>query len=155
MFDQIRVDCGKAFYLNLGMQEIYRNLRNDQTIAPYRQTQSKKVQDISNFWSIYIHNRTKSLLFFNLHFQNLPVVRIWPEVNAIVNYPIKKSLVEMDNQMIIDIDDETHKYCVSAVTCLVADFELQRVVRTWNDHAIPGNIDFFFIFYKIKCGKNI
>ena len=49
MFDQIRVDCGKEFYLYLGMQEIYRNLRNDQTIAPYRQTQSKKVQDISNF----------------------------------------------------------------------------------------------------------
>ena len=98
-----------------------------------------------------------NLYFFliYLHFQNLPVERIWPEVNARVNYPIKKCLVEMDNQMIIDMDDETHKYCVSAVTCLVADFGLQRVVRTWNEHAIPGNINFFFIFYKIKCGKNI
>ena len=31
------------FYLSLGIQELFGELRNDQTIPPDRQTQSKKV----------------------------------------------------------------------------------------------------------------
>ena len=43
IFKQLRVDCGKEFYLSLVIQELFRELRNDHTISPYRQTQSKKV----------------------------------------------------------------------------------------------------------------
>ena len=43
IFNQLRVDCGKEFYLSLVIQELFRELRNDHTISPYRQTQSKKV----------------------------------------------------------------------------------------------------------------
>ena len=43
IFNQSRVDCGKEFYLSFVIQELFRELRNDHTISPYRQTQSKKV----------------------------------------------------------------------------------------------------------------
>ena len=41
MFDQIRVDRGKEFFLVLGMQEQLQELRRNQSILPYRQTESK------------------------------------------------------------------------------------------------------------------
>ena len=43
IFNQLRVDCGKVFYLSLVIQELFRELRNDHAISPYRQRQSKKV----------------------------------------------------------------------------------------------------------------
>jgi len=43
MFDQVRVDHGKEFYLVLGMQEQHKDLRRSQTKLPFTQTQSKKV----------------------------------------------------------------------------------------------------------------
>ena len=58
----------------------------------------------------------------------LPVERIWPEVNARVNYPIKQILVNMDNDGIIDMDNESHKFSVSPVGCVVASYGLHRVV---------------------------
>ena len=43
IFNQLRVDCGEKFYLSLLIQEPLRDLRNDHTISPYGQTQSKNV----------------------------------------------------------------------------------------------------------------
>ena len=43
IFNHLRVDCGKEFYLSFVIKELFRELRNDHTISPYRQTQSKKV----------------------------------------------------------------------------------------------------------------
>ena len=43
MFHQLRVDGGKEFYLTLGMQEPFSDLRSRQDIAAYRQTESKMV----------------------------------------------------------------------------------------------------------------
>ena len=43
IFHQIRVDFGREFYLVLGMQEYFQELRSRTDIAPYRQTQSEKV----------------------------------------------------------------------------------------------------------------
>ena len=43
IFNQLRVDCSKKFNLCFVIQELFRELRNDHTISPYRQTQSKKV----------------------------------------------------------------------------------------------------------------
>ena len=47
LINQLRVDCGKEFYLSLVIQELFRELRNDQTISPYRQTRLKKVSVFS------------------------------------------------------------------------------------------------------------
>ena len=43
MFDQIRVDNSINFYLMLGMQELHKELRRNQNISSYRQTQSRKI----------------------------------------------------------------------------------------------------------------
>ncbi|XP_057293869.1 uncharacterized protein LOC130622420 [Hydractinia symbiolongicarpus] len=111
MFDQVRVDHGREFFLMLGMQEYLANIRGDQLSLPYQQTESKR---------------------------NLPIERFWVEVNGRVNYPIKSILVDMDNSLIIDMDNNIHKFCVSFVTCKVANFGLQTLVRAWNCHPIPG-----------------
>ena len=40
--------------------------------------------------------------------------------------------------MEIDTNVDVHKFCVSAVSCLVTGFGLNKVVQTWNSHSIPG-----------------
>ena len=62
IFNQLRVDCGKEFYLFLVIQELFRELRNDHTILPYRQIQSKKV-------SIFVSIQWK--VGFFQHFENI------------------------------------------------------------------------------------
>ena len=46
IFHQIRVDFGREFYLVLAMREHIQELRSRKEIAPYRQTQSKKVMTV-------------------------------------------------------------------------------------------------------------
>ena len=63
MFNQLRIDCGKEFYLSLVIQKLFRELRNDHTISHYRQTQSikvsifvaiqRKMESIQHFEKIY------------------------------------------------------------------------------------------------------
>ena len=36
------------------------------------------------------------------------------------------------------MNDDVHKFCVSTVSCLVAEFGLNKVVQMWNSHSIPG-----------------
>ena len=47
LFDQIRVDGGKEFYLILGIQEHLSNYRQNQKILPYRQIESQKLYCVS------------------------------------------------------------------------------------------------------------
>ena len=61
---------------------------------------------------------------------------MWPEINSRVNYPLKYALAQMDNNRTIDMQNKTHKFCVSHVTQLVASFGLDIVVRSWNEHPI-------------------
>jgi len=111
LFHQIRVDMGKEFYLTLGMQEQFQEYRNRLDIAPYRQTESKK---------------------------NLPIERFWVEVNTRVNYPLKACLVLLDNNNMVDMENEAHKYCVSMVSMCVAKYGTDICIRSWNEHQIPG-----------------
>ena len=62
MFDQLRVDHGREFYLCLYQQENLSNFRTNTNRPPYIQTMSR---------------------------QNHRVERMWVEVNARVNYPVK------------------------------------------------------------------
>ena len=55
-----------------------------------------------------------------------------------VNYPLKYSLVRMDNDGVIDMENDVHKFCVSFITGEVAKVGLDRVVGAWNQHRIPG-----------------
>lgn len=66
--------------------------------------------------------------------------RLWVEVNCRTNFPIKRALVQMENEGIIDMEDEVTKYCVSWVTRQVAEVGLQYAVSSWNSHPIPGSV---------------
>ena len=45
--------------------------------------------------------------------QNHPVERFWVEINGRVNYPVKASLIKMEEQGVIDMESSMHKFCVS------------------------------------------
>ena len=44
LFDQVRVDHGREFYLVLAVQDHLKGLRNNTSRQPYIQTQSKQVR---------------------------------------------------------------------------------------------------------------
>ena len=148
IFDKLKVDCAKKFYISLVIQELFIELRNDHTISPYRQTQTKKVSifvaihwSFQHFEKIYRTGLETLTWFSNLFafcpasfnlktwakkinlknlfemvvwvlmasldftFQNLPVERIWSEVNARAKYTMKKVLLEMDNNIETDMNE--------------------------------------------------
>ena len=111
LWDEIRVDHGKEFYLMLYMQEQLRKEgRGDPHIAPYLQTSST---------------------------YNHIIERIWVEVNKRVTYPIKAVIVLMDDERTINMDSSADKYCVSIVLRRVCAVGLRRMVNAWNSHTIP------------------
>ena len=46
--------------------------------------------------------------------------------------------MEMDNNLEIYMNVDVHKFCVSAISCLVAELGLNKVVQTWSSHSTPG-----------------
>ena len=46
--------------------------------------------------------------------------------------------MEMDNNIETDMNVDVHIFWFSAVSCLVDEFGLNKVVQTWNFHSTPG-----------------
>lgn len=110
LWDQVRVDHGKEFYLTLYVHEKLRVGRGDGTVAPYVQTTSTC---------------------------NHIIERMWVELNHRVTYPIKRIVVSMDHRQLIDMNCPVTTFCVSKVLCKVCKIGMDRMVVAWNSHPIP------------------
>ena len=111
IWDQVRTDQGTEFTLVATMQRYLASQRMHQERDPVLQTTSR---------------------------QNHRAERIWPEVNARINYPLKAVLVLMEDEEVISMRNEVHKFCVSWVTIQVVAPAVTTFVRAWNSHRLPG-----------------
>ena len=66
--------------------------------------------------------------------------RLWVEINSRINYPVKRVLVEMDNNGEINMADSLHKYCVSWIAIEVLTNGAETFIHSWNSHTIPGKV---------------
>ncbi len=111
LWEQIRVDHGREFYLTLFIHEQLRLAgRGNPQIAPYMQTAST---------------------------YNHIIERIWVEVNHRVTYPVKRVITAMEDQGVMDMSRNETKFAVSTVLSKVCEVGLRRFVGAWNSHPIP------------------
>ncbi len=111
MWDQVRVDHGTEFVLLVTVQQHLRGRQIRHTHLPVMQSMSR---------------------------QNHRVERMWPEINARINYPIKRVLIAMETNGEIDMSSNTTKFCVSWITINVIGTAIQNFIQAWNFHRIPG-----------------
>ena len=109
LFDQIRVDHGKEFYLTLYQQDNLAQFRRNTSRRPFIQTPSTL---------------------------NHAVERLWVEVNARINYPIKRALSELVEDDNIDMTCEYTKSCVSEFSLRVCKYGISNFINAWNNHTI-------------------
>ena len=87
-----------------------------------------------------------AVLFILSWHQNHVVERIWVEINKRVNYPLKKALIDMENENLIKIHDNVntlHRFCVSWLAVRVANVGASLAVEAWNEHSIPGELVYY------------
>ncbi|CAC5368448.1 unnamed protein product [Mytilus coruscus] len=111
LFDQIRVDFGKEFYLCLYHQENVKQYRTNTNRPEYIQTMSR---------------------------QNHAAEKKWVEVNSRINYPLKCVLRKMSDDFEIDMNDPVTKFCVSTLTMACCNIGFQHLIPSWNAYSIPG-----------------
>ena len=87
--------------------------------------------------------------YLSTFLQNLLIERVWVEVNARVNYPIKNALREMEENNLIDMELDYVKYCVSSVALRFAYVGMHKVVQSWNNHTIPGDLHIISFPYQL------
>lgn len=107
IWQQVRMDHGTEFALVTTVQQHIAHLRSSSDRYPVLRSLSR-------------HNHRAE--------------RLWPEVNAKVNYPIKRVLVRMEEARQIDMEDNITKFCVSWVTINVANVPVQEFIQSWNAH---------------------
>ena len=112
MWEQVRLDHGTEFTLVVTVQQhlAFRQLRQTRHL-PVLQSMSR---------------------------QNHRVERMWPEVNARINYPIKRVLVAMESNGEIDMSQDVTKFCVSWTSINTIQIAIQNFILAWNHHRIPG-----------------
>lgn len=76
-------------------------------------------------------------MFLNYHFQNHVVERFWPDINRLVNYPLKTVLSHMSQRDEIDMSDPHDKYIISQLSLKLVNIGRVRFVSAWNNKNIP------------------
>lgn len=71
--------------------------------------------------------------------QNHRAELIWPEINQRINYPVKRILIDMENNEDIIMSNQVTKFCVSWVTINVMRGAIHIFIQSWNNHCIPAD----------------
>lgn len=135
LWDQVRVDCGREFALLLFVQRLLSQYRRNTAREPFLQTRSTQV-DMHGFRDCKIYDCDCVVIIVQNHLAE----RHWVEVNSRVNFPIKRALVNMQQNSVIDMDCPVTKYCVSFIAGKLCQVGIQRHIQAWNNHRIPGII---------------
>ena len=53
-----------------------------------------------------------------LSLQNMPVERVWLEINSRINYPIMRLLIALFDDGTLDMEDSTVKFCLLLLVVL-------------------------------------
>ncbi len=107
--------------LTLFMQEMNSENRWNQGSVSYKQKKSTKV-----------NKYTCILLQW----------RMWVEVNNHLNYPLKKALISMCDNDIIDMDDAITRHCTSQLCISLCTIGIERIIAAWTAHRIPGRVKY-------------
>lgn len=99
---------------------VYGNINNNNIIHNHGAITAEIARLIMNFEMTYLYP-----------IQNHQAERHWVEVNSRVNFPIKRALVTMQQDSIIDMD------------CQVG---IKHHIMAWNNHSIPGSSDVIMLF---------
>ncbi|XP_041960405.1 uncharacterized protein LOC121718985 isoform X2 [Alosa sapidissima] len=97
LWDQVRTDRGREFYLCQYVQEKLAGQRYCTARPSFLQTPSTL---------------------------NHRIERLWSEVNTRVNFPIKACLQSLTDQGAINMEDDVVKFCTSQLACQVASVGL-------------------------------
>ena len=55
-----------------------------------------------------------------------------------MNYPLKRALIQLEEDACFDVLNQTHKFCVSAVSIQVCNVGIVHLIHAHNAHRIPG-----------------
>ena len=111
MWDQVRVDHGREFYLTLYVHEKLRAGRGDSNVAPYVQTTSTC---------------------------NHVIERMWVELNHRVTYPIKRIMVSMQNHQMINMELILYELMILFAACVIKCGSRMDVSSIYSE-MISGN----------------
>lgn len=77
-------------------------------------------------------------VIFSILSKNHIAERVWVEVNARVNYPVKACLIALQEAGDINMDCPHEKYCISWFTVRVCAVGASMVVNAWNHRPSSG-----------------
>lgn len=69
----------------------------------------------------------------------MPVERQWVDLDSRVFYPLKRCLIQLEENGEIDIEHPVQKNAVSVVSCMLVEIGVQRYITSHNHQRVQGN----------------